>query len=302
MNMHIALYPLIAVILFASNAVIPQFGLVAAVFSPLVLLLYFAHQERDRRYDTMLVVLVAGLAVFNHVLAAFFIISPVFSAVFIRYCLRKKIYTSWLPATGAALLSFAVTFVIIYGFASYREGLVEFASNGLKTFMDAAKEANAPMTQSPYFTQIDENRNQAALSIVLVFPAFNYMYTVFAAFIALRLFSKIKNIPHENFRLPDNLVWALIASLALVFTSSLFLRFTGINFAMILMTLYAFQGFDIILFWMNRFKVLPIIKAIIFIFIFSEPPIILIISLVGLFSVWFNFYGRPKDEEQERSE
>jgi uncharacterized protein YybS (DUF2232 family) len=291
-----------AVILFASNAIVPQFGIVAAIFSPLVLMLYFAHEERDRKYDAMLVVLVAGLAVFNHVLAGFFLISPLFSTVFIRYCLRRNMHTRWLPATGAAVLSFAVTFVIIYGITSYRDGLVEFASNGLKTFMDAAKAASAPMTQSPYFAQIDENRNQAALSIVLAFPAFNYMYTVFAAFISLRLFAKIKNIPHENFRMPDNFVWALIASFTMIFTPSLYGRFVGINFAMIFMTLYAFQGFDIILFWMNHFKVLPIIKAIIFIFIFSEPPIILIISLVGLFSVWFNFYGRPKDEEQEKSE
>lgn len=299
--MHIALYPLIAAIFFASNAIIPQIGIIAAVFSPLMLLQYFSHEKRTIQYDAMLMMLIVGMAVFNHVLAGFFLISPVFSAFFIRYASRKNMHTSWLPAVGGAALTFIVTFTIIYGIESYRTGLVEFTSNALKTFIDAAKEINAPMVSSPYFAQVEENRNQAALAVVLIFPAFNYAYTVFSAFVSLRLFAKIKNIPVERFRLPDSFVWMLILSLFLIFTPTMYIRFIGVNFSFIFLTLYAFQGFDIILFWLNRFKVLPLIKAIIFIFIFSEPPIILIISLVGLFSVWFNFYGK-EPEEQEKSE
>jgi uncharacterized protein YybS (DUF2232 family) len=128
------------------------------------------------------------------------------------------------------------------------------------------------------------------------------MYAVFAAFVSLRLFQKIKNIPADRFRLPDNFVWMLIAGFAMIFFNSFTVRFIGLNIAMMFLTLYAFQGFDIVLYWMNRFKVLPFIKAIIFVFIFSEPPIILIISLIGLFSVWFNFYGKEPEEEQEKSE
>lgn len=301
-TMHIALYPLIAVILFAANAIMPQVGIVSAVFSPLVLLLYLSHGKRTIQYDAMLVVLIVALAVFNHVLAGFFVISPLFSAFFIRYTLRNNMSTSWLPAVGAAFVSFIVTFGIIYGIPTYRAGLVEFTTNALNTFINAAKEANAPMTQSPYFAQIEANKADAALSVVLIFPAFNYMYTVFAAFISLRLFAKIKKIQTERFRLPDNFVWILIAGFALIFTPFFYGRFVGVNIAMMFIVLYAFQGFDIILFWMNKFRVIPMIKAIIFIFIFSEPPIILVISLIGLFSVWFNFYGKEPKEEQEPSE
>jgi len=79
------------------------------------------------------------------------------------------------------------------------------------------------------------------------------------------------------------------------------MRFIGINVALAFLVLYSFQGFEIIQYWLNKFKVLPILKAIIFVFIFSEPPIILVISMIGLFSVWFNFYGKPPEEEQEDS-
>jgi len=300
--MHIAIYPLLAVILFASNAILPQFGIVASVFSPLVLLLYFSHPKRAPQYDMLLFVLIIALAVLNYTLAGFFLISPLFTAFFIRYTYRNNLQTNWLPAAGAAALSFVAAFIFIYGLPAYRSGLVEFTSKALQTFMDSAREVNAPMVQSPYFTQIEENRTQTALALVLMFPGFNYMYSVFAAYVSLRLFNKIKSVPTELFRLPDFLVWALILSFALIFAPFMFARFAGVNFALVFLTLYAFQGFDIILFWMNRMRVIPILKAIIFIFIFSEPPIILVISLIGLFSVWFNFYGKKPEEEQESSE
>lgn len=300
--MHVALYPLISVALFAANAVLPQIGIITGVFSPLVLMLYLAHEKRDKQYDIFLIVLIVSLAVVNHTLAAFYVISPLFTAVFIRYANRNKLQTSWLPVAGAAALSFAVTFIIIYTLTSYREGLIEFTANAMQTFINAAKETNAPMAQSPYFAQVENNLNETALALVLIFPAFNYMYTVFSAFVSQRIFAKMKNVPVETFRMPDFIVWILIGSLFLIFAPIMYGRFIGINISMAFLALYAFQGFEILLYWMNRFNVMPILKALIFIFIFSEPPIILIISLIGLFSVWFNFYGRKPDEEQESSE
>lgn len=300
--MHAALYPLLAVILFATNAILPQIGIIVSVFSPLVLLFYFSHQSRSIQTDVFFAVMLVGLAVFNDVLAGFFVISPLFSALFVRYTMKNRIQETWLPAAGAAALSFLVMFSVIYGLESYRNGLVEFTVNALKVFMNAAAETNAPMTQSPYYAYIQENMNQTALSLVLIFPAFNYMYTVLSAFISMRLFAKIKNIPYVPFRMPDNLVWILIASFGLIFTPLYFGRFIGINLALGFLTLYAFQGAEVLVYWMNRLNFLPIIRAVIFIFLFSEPPIILGISLIGLFSVWFNFYGKPPEEEQEKSE
>jgi len=296
--MHIALYPLTAVILFAANAIIPQVGIVAAVFSPLVLLLYLSHPERSKQYDILLALLIGGIAVLSPIVAGFFIISPLFSSFFVRYTIRNKMQESWLPIAGSAALTFAVAFVVIYTFDSYREDLAEFTANAMQTFINAAKEANAPMIQSPYFIQIEQNLNKTALALVLIFPAFNYMYSVFSAYVSVNLFAKIKQKELAVFRLPDNAVWILIVSFGFIFVPFFYGRFIGMNLSLIFLVLYAFQGFEIIHYWLNRFKVMPLIKAIIYIFIFSEPPVILIISLVGLFSVWFNFYGK-KEEEQE---
>jgi len=301
-NLPVALYPPAAILLYAASVVIPQMGIVTAVFSPLVMMLYLAHSDRSVQHDIFLAVLLGGMAFYNHVLAGFFLVSPLFTAVFIRFANRQNLGRSWIPVAGSAFLAFLVMMLVIYGVDSYREGLVNFTSNALKTFIDSAKQMNAPMVQSPYFDYVDNHKTEAATALVLSFPAFNYIYSAFAAFISMRIFAKIKNAPVENFRMPDYVVWWLIGSLAVIFTPFYYGRFIGLNFTLVLMTLYAFQGFEIVLYWMNRLKFLPILKAIIFIFIFSEPPIILILSLVGLFSVWFNFYGKINDEEQKKSE
>jgi hypothetical protein len=300
--MPVYIYPSLSVLLFASSAFIPQLGVVAAVFAPLVLMLYFTHKDRTRHFDYMLAALIAGLAFFNHVLAGFFIISPLFASLYMLYIAKRYPDRLWLAVTGAAFLPFAVALIIIFGIESYRADLVEFTQSMLSSFIEAAKEVKAPMTQSPYFAQVDENRYQAALSLVLVFPAFNYIFAVFSAFISISLFTKLKKLTHTLFRLPDNAVWILIGSFALIFVPGQLSMYVGINFSFIFLTLYAFQGFEIVSFWMNKFRIIPLVKAVIFIFIFSEPPIILIISLIGLFSVWFNFYGKKPDEEQETSE
>jgi len=301
--MPVFLYPPLAVLLFATNAILPQIGIIAGIFSPMVLLLYLSHKDRNRFYDMFAGALIAGLFAFNQVLAGFFLISPLFTAVFMRYCNRNNIQRQWLPAVGSAMLSLAVTFFIIYALPSYRESLVEFTTNTLSMFMKAAKDANAPMVGSPYYAQIGNNPTQAATALVMIFPSFNFIYTAAAAFISLNLFSKMKRVELPKFRLPDNLVWLLIAGFGLIFVQNMTLRFIGINLAFILMTLYTFQGFEVVSHWLKKWKVLPVLKAIIFVFIFSEPPIILGIALLGLFSIWFNFFGsNDDDKEQEKSE
>jgi hypothetical protein len=297
--MPVTLYPPIAILLFATNALIPQLGIITGIFSPLVLLLYMAHPQRGKHTDIMLGVLIAALGFYNHILAGFFLISPLFTAFFIRYCNRRNFYKNWMPTTGSALLSFSVIMFIIYMIPSYKEGLVQFTTNTLSMFMEAAKEVNAPMVSSPYYAQIAQDPRQSATALVMIFPAFNFIYTAAAAFISLNLFARIKRVEIERFRLPDSFVWIFISGLAIIFLNSITLRFIGLNIMIVFLTLYTFQGFEVVSFWLNKAKLLPILKAIIFVFIFSEPPIILIISLVGLFSIWFNFFGKQKEEEEK---
>ncbi len=298
--MQFILYPLASVLFYALMAFVPQIGLVTAVFSPMLLLLYFDLGKRNRFSDLYLAGLIAVLAGIGPVLAGFYLISVLAPALFIHRYLKSGRLEPWIPAAVTPLLTLASVFIAVYFFSSYRNEMTDVAEKALITFLDAVKASKSPVAGEDYFLKVSSMTREAALSIVLIFPAVNYVFTAFSAHIALNLYAKMRRIQLPKFRLPDNLVWLLIAGFALIFIKQDMTRHIGLNLIIIMMTLYAFQGFDIMTHWMIKLRIFPIIRAIIFVFIFSEPPAIILIALLGLFSVWFNLYGRQQPPEEQK--
>jgi hypothetical protein len=242
------------------------------------------------------IALTAGISIIT---TGLYVISVAFTAIFIYRFLQKGHRDIWFPVTVAPLLVFLVMAAVIYGIPDYRNTLTDVAEQGIKTFIEAVKTSKNPMADDPYFLNIEKQSRLAAQSVVLIFPAVNYIMTAFCTHIAFSLYTKLKRIEIKKFRLPDNLVWVLILGFALVFVKHTMSKHAGLNIILIMMTLYSFQGFDIVSYWMTRLKFIPVIKAIIFIFIFSEPPFIIFIALLGLFSVWFNLYGRQENDREQ---
>ncbi len=293
------LYPLASVLFYALLAYYPQYAIVGAFFSPLLLLIYLGAEKRNRYSDLMLGSVIALTAGISIITTGLYVISVAFTAIFIYTFLRKGHRDIWFPVAVAPLLVFAVMAAVIYGIPDYRNTLIDVAEQGIKTFIETVKTSKNPMADDPYFLNIEKQSRLAAQSVVLIFPAVNYIMTAFCTHIAFSLYTKLKRIETKKFRLPDNLVWVLILGFALVFVKHTMAKHAGLNIILIMMTLYAFQGFDIVSYWMTRLKFIPIIKAIIFIFIFSEPPFIIFIALLGLFSVWFNLYGRQENDREQ---
>jgi len=293
------LYPLASVLFYALLAYYPQYAIVGAFFSPLLLLVYLGAEKRNRYSDLMLGSVIALTAGISIITTGLYVISVVFPAIFIYRFLQKGHRDIWFPVTVAPLLIFIVMAAVIYGIPDYRNTLIDVAEQGIKTFIEAVKTSKNPMADDPYFLNVEKQSRLAAQSVVLIFPAVNYIMAAFCTHIAFSLYTKLKRIEINRFRLPDNLVWLLILGFALVFVKHTMAKHAGLNIILIMMTLYAFQGFDIVSYWMTRLKFIPVIKAIIFIFIFSEPPFIIFIALLGLFSVWFNLYGRQENDREQ---
>lgn len=298
--MQFIIYPIASVIFYALTVFIPQIGLVAAVFSPLLLLLYLSDEKRNRLTDGLLALCVAALGVLSPVLSGFYLLSALLPAIFIRMHIKSGKKESWFPATVSPLFVFVAVGIAVFGLVSYRAALTDMAQEALKMFMDAVKQTKNPVADEAYFQKVYDNPKEAALGIVMIFPAFNYIFTAFSAHTSYSLFLKIRRIPLERFRLPDNLVWILIAGFALIFIKDKMLKFAGVNISLVMLTLYAFQGFEIISFWLLKLKVFPLLRALIFVFIFTEPPVIIVIALLGLFSVWFNLYGRVDINQEQK--
>lgn len=297
--MQTIILPIAAILFFAVTAFLPQVGVITAVFSPLLMVMYLYTPNRNKFTDLFVVFTAAALSFISPVLSFFYIASVMLPAAVVMKRMQKGQFEPWFSAAVAPLVTFLAAYGVIYCFPSYRAELVDVAHKAIITFINTVKQANAPIAQEPYFTEVVKRSKDAALTVVLLFPAINYIFSSFATHVAQTLFAKMQKITLPRFRMPDNIVWILIAGAAMIFVNQKYVQHTGLCLVLMTLTLYAFQGFDIVVYWMIRFRIIPIVRAIIFVFIFSEPPFIIFIAMLGLFSVWFNMYGKSDGTEQE---
>jgi uncharacterized protein YybS (DUF2232 family) len=295
--MRVFYLPAASLILFAAVLFFPRIGGLFIPFSPLLLLLYFSEPAREKKSDILLLAVIALCAAFEPYLSVYYVITVMFTAYMINR-FQNMPDSNWLPVAASPIPAFVVSSVLVFFSESVRGSLIENVINILETLVKAAKDA--PDTgAAAYAAVVEKNMDLAALSLVLIFPGLIFLTSVLVAYFTKTFFYKIKKYPHEVFRLPDNLVWVMLAGLAFFFTKDVYMRSVAFNTLLVFAGLYFIQGFEVLRHWVHRFKLAGIFKAIIYIIIFSEPPLMLALAMVGLFTIWFNFFGKPKQESTE---
>lgn len=295
--MRVFYLPVASIVLFAAVLFFPRIGGLFIPFSPLLLLLYLAEQAREKSSDILFLVLVGACAAFEPFISMYYVLTVIFTA-FMIYRWQNRPESNWIPVAAAPVPAFVLSSVLVFFAEGVRTALISNVTEVLKILVDAAKKA--PETgAAAYAVIVEKNMDMAALSLVLIFPGMIFLTSVLVAYFTKTFFYKIKKSEHEIFRLPDNLVWVMLAGLAFFFTNDLYMRSVAFNTLLIFGGLYLIQGFEVLRHWVHRFKLAGIFKAIIYIIIFSEPPLMLALAFVGLFSIWFNFFGKPKQETTE---
>jgi hypothetical protein len=294
--MRVFYLPVLSILIFAVNIFLPRMGVLLSPFSPLLLLLYLSDKERDKVSDILSIVVLLAFALYKPIFAGYYIVMVLFGAYLILYTYQKRINSNWLSVALAPVPALLIAGVLIYAVDETRQELINYVKQMLEGFIETVK--NAPETSmTPYAAAVEKNIDQAALSAVLLFPGMNYSFVSIITYFTKIFYHKIKKQKHEPFRMPDSYVWIMLAGLSFFFFQDPILRSVAFNTMLIFISLYFYQGFEIMRHWLHRFKMMGFLKAVIYIIIFSEPPLILVLSLVGLFSIWVNLYGKTKPEE-----
>lgn len=290
--MKVFYLPVLSLLLFSAVIYFPAFGGLFVPFSPLVLLLYLADYGREKSSDLLFLGILAVCMVFQPYITLYYIATIAFTA-YIIYSMSGNEKSSWLPVVLAPVPALAVSSFIVYMMEGLRDEMVALVTDMLMKIIEAAKNAPPESTASSYALVVENNIDLAALSMVLASPGLIFVAVVLIAYFTKTFFYKIKKAEHEVFRLPDNYVWFMLGGLAFFFAGDPILRSLAFNTLLIFTSLYFIQGFEVMRHWLNRFKLHVIFKAIIYIIVFSEPPLMLGLSLAGLFSIWFNLFGKP---------
>jgi len=90
-------------------------------------------------------------------------------------------------------------------------------------------------------------------------------------------------------RAPERLVWLLIAAGGLLILFDGFWFWAGANLLLVLSLVYFFQGLAVLAFWLGKKNAPRILRVGIYLLVAVEIFLALLVALVGLFDLWFNF-------------
>jgi len=106
---------------------------------------------------------------------------------------------------------------------------------------------------------------------------------------------RLRNLPYPEFnpmdrwRAPELMVWGLIAAGFSLFLPVGGIRLVAVNALMVMLAIYAFHGFSIVLFFLNKYRVPPWIRFGVCLLIVFQQIFIVGLSLAGIFDQWIDF-------------
>lgn len=95
--------------------------------------------------------------------------------------------------------------------------------------------------------------------------------------------------PYRDWRLPEITVWAVIGSGLMLFVPSAGTRLWGLNGLIVCTVLYFFQGLAVLGTLLNRWRVPPAVKFLIYLLTLMQLYGLLFLSVIGLIDVWADF-------------
>lgn len=293
---------------FLSVALIPFLGSVILILSSLPILYYYS--KMGRRW---------GWAVFIVSLCAVAIIlqscdsTAILPVLFVSGCLGiilsevlKKSYSIEITTLFlASLLLVMWSSFILYegalsGIRPWR--LIEgYIDRNIQDNIQIYAKLDVP---DATLNLIRDNAKQISGFFMNIFPSLAFISAVFAVWLNIlsgrEIFNK-KALWYPDFgdlscwSAPERLIWLLIAGGGMLLIPVEWARVTCLNLLFVCLFIYLFQGLAIISFFFHRKHVPRLFRMILYVLIFVQQYVTILVVAIGLFDLWFDFrkYIKP---------
>jgi len=147
-------------------------------------------------------------------------------------------------------------------------------------------------------TQLQEYARSVARVIAGVYPALVIIGTglvVWLNIVLSRPLFRMGNLVYPDFgdanrwQAPELMVWGLIASGFSFFLPLPGVQWIAMNAVVVMLAIYAFQGFSILLFFFGKYRVPAWLRGGVYALIFLQQVLLVVLSALGLFDQWFDF-------------
>jgi uncharacterized protein YybS (DUF2232 family) len=101
-----------------------------------------------------------------------------------------------------------------------------------------------------------------------------------------------------QWRAPEICVWVLITGGISSLVPLPGMRIVGLNALLLVGLVYLVQGLGIMVFYLNRASVPPLVRSLAYIFLVIQPLFLLGVAAFGLFDLWFDFRRTGNRQEE----
>ena len=296
---------------FLAAALIPLFGSVLLILSPLPILYYCFRNGRIQGFTILII---------SSSVVAFILISldsiESFPILFLSGCLGILLSETLKQGYSIekTVIYPVVTLLIIWSsFIFYQStssgvspwGLIEnYIDRNIRDSIQLYAKLDVPEEQ---LKLIRDNTEHIAGFFMDIFPALALIsatFTVWLNILSGREILKKNGGGSCDFgdlscwKAPEKLVWLLIVSGGMLLTPIEWINFAGLNLLIVCLFVYLFQGLAIVSFFFRRRNVPRFFRMMFYFLIFAQQYVTILIVATGLFDLWINFrkHIRPATE------
>ena len=302
MNFVPTVYAVLSLICFYTVFIYPQGAVILLFLSPLVLFAYFENVSRTPKTDVVSLAVLLISSFLSITQTVYFVLMVLLPVLILKISRDKAPFKSYIaPIAGAvpffAVLSFALLF-IPSARQSINGSMLEFL-----TALTAPLEGSADILASTGFLSfLVADKAKAAEYLTFLLPCIAFCVISIFVFVIDRLrpiISKDGVVVLRDFRLPDNFVWFFIGSGFFIIADNIYVKLFAVNAVVIFGILYFFQGVQMVSVLFDKFRIGGLFRGFIYIFLFTEPPVMALVALLGLFSIWYRpaWSLRPDNED-----
>jgi hypothetical protein len=314
----------VAVAMFLSIAVLPLFGVFFGSLTPAPLIYHYV--RRGRVFGLTMIALAALTILFVYVAAdrplgvLVFIEYAILASLLAEGCLLGLTPAQTIGLATAVVLILAVVVVTFIGLTrgqsplAFTNEVVSEQVHESLNFYEAVlggsphTETTAPGTYDRQDRRTDSTRAAPVPSrmmssglvaiLVRIFPGLMIIGTLLVAWAnfmfarVLLIRSGLQNLFRgdlKTWRAPELLVWVVVFSGFSLILPLGAISTLGLNSLLVLGLIYFFQGMSIIVYWLDKKKAPPLLRLFIYVVIALQQYLALIIAVLGLFDMWFDF-------------
>lgn len=286
--LHPLINYLISIVLFSANIFLPQFGFILTFFSPILIFKYLMDDRVTVKDHIGALILTISLAFFSIFFFVYFLLLCVYPPYVVNLFLNKKNNANIDVVTIGALPMLLFGLITIIFMGEYKSAIIQYLAKYIDIVTESYKNQGSNFDSSSSLLYLKNNRDTIAYTIVHLMPSLSFVYSAILTVICRKYYFRKLNLPAVRYKVNDKLIFFLIVGGFFIISKDFSNKLVSYNTLIIFTALFFFQGLDIINFYFAKWRLSYFLKLILYILVFSQLHILIIVAVIGLFDNWFD--------------